>query len=110
MPMVVVELDLRHFHDTRPKFLAVCRVLVQGEAVVDHGLRGVEDLRGPHRAEGFKERARGAVKRAWHGRHAGGLMGLGEVSCSAFVSKFCYFGILHKIAQKSSQEIFNRME
>ena len=81
MPMVLVELDLRHFHDTRPKFVAVRRVLVQGEAVVDHGLRGVEDLRGPHRAEGFKERARGAVKQAWHGRHAVALMEVCEVSC-----------------------------
>ena len=92
MPKVVVELDLRHFHDTRPEFLAVCGVLVHSKAVVDHGLRGVEDLRGPHCAESFKEHARGAVERAWHGRHAAGLTGLGEVSCRAFVSKFRYFG------------------
>ena len=70
--MVVVELNFSDFHDTRPEFMALCGVLMQGQAVVDHGLRRVEDLRGPHHAEGFKERARGAVKGAWGGRHACG--------------------------------------
>ena len=38
--------------------------------------------------------------RAWRGRHAARLTGLGEVSCKAFVSKFCYFGIFTRNSTK----------